>query len=77
MVDTRDTTLSVVVIARADGSGRLSVAQTGTSLCDAPASVGTSAVTARCGTVLVTLQLQINGSAVNGTMTTRLGSVTP
>jgi methionine sulfoxide reductase heme-binding subunit len=77
MVDTRDTTLNVVIVAGADGSGHLSMSQAGTSLCDAPASVGTSAVTAQCGTVLVNLQLVTNGSAINGTMTTRRASVTP
>ena len=77
MVDTRDTTLNVVVVARADGSGQLSLSRAGTSLCNAPASVGASAVTAQCGMVLVSLQLQSDGSAINGTMTTRQAPATP
>ncbi len=77
MVDTRDTALNVVVVANADGSGRLSMSRAGTSLCDAPASIGTSAVTADCGTVSVTLQLVTNGTAINGTLTTRPTPATP
>jgi methionine sulfoxide reductase heme-binding subunit len=77
MVDTRDTTLSVVIVANADGSGHLSVSRSGTSLCSAPASVGSSSITARCGTVVVTMQLVTNGTAINGTLATRSASATP
>jgi sulfoxide reductase heme-binding subunit YedZ len=77
MTDTRDTTLRIVVVARADGSGNLSVSQAGTQVCNAPAVIGTATITAACGTVAVTLQLVTNSSAINGTLTTRSASVNP
>jgi sulfoxide reductase heme-binding subunit YedZ len=77
MVDTRDRSLTVIVVANADGSGRLSVSRAGTSLCIAPASIGTSVVTANCGAVVVSLQLSTNGAGISGTMTTSRASVTP
>ncbi len=77
MVDTRDTQLGVVIVANADGSGRLSIVRSGTSLCDTAASIGSSDVTASCGSVIVTLQLVTNGTAINGTFSTRQASVTP
>ncbi len=62
LTDTRDTTLELVVVAEANGSGTLTVTQSGTRVCVSPATIGSSAVTARCGAVLTTIQVFDEGN---------------
>ena len=72
MVDTRDSTLHVIIVASADGSGTLTATRSGTTVCTAPATIGNSAITAQCGGVLVTVQVFNGGAgAVTGTLTTQ------
>ena len=72
MVDTRDATLQLVIVANADGTGAFTASRGGTSICSAPATIGNTAVTAQCGTVLVTVQVVNSGTAaITGTLTTK------
>jgi methionine sulfoxide reductase heme-binding subunit len=66
--DTRDSALQLVIVANADGTGTLTVTRSGALVCRAVATIGSSAVTARCGSVLASVQVvdQGNGS-IGGT----------
>jgi sulfoxide reductase heme-binding subunit YedZ len=72
LTDTRDTTLQLVIVANADGSGTLTVTRSGAQVCAAAATIGNAGATARCGSVLATIQVadQGNGS-LGGTLTTQ------
>jgi hypothetical protein len=72
LTDTRDSSLLLVVVANADGSGTLTVTRAGADVCRAAATVGNAGVTARCGSVLATIQVvdQGNGS-IGGTLMTQ------
>jgi sulfoxide reductase heme-binding subunit YedZ len=72
LTDTRDTALQLVVTANPDGTGTLTVTRSGGHVCQAVATIGNTAVTARCGSVIATVQVvdQGNGS-IGGTLTTR------
>ena len=76
LTDTRDSALQLVVVANSDGTGTLTVTRSGALVCQVAATIGNTAVTARCGTVLASVQVvdQGNGS-IAGTLTTqKLGS---
>jgi methionine sulfoxide reductase heme-binding subunit len=72
LTDTRDSTLQLVVVANADGTGTLTVTRSGALVCQAAATIGTTSVTARCGSVQASVQVinQGNGS-IAGTLTTQ------
>lgn len=71
LTDSRDTALQLVIVDNADGSGTMSVTRSGTSVCTSAATIG-DAVTARCGSVLVSVQVfDAGGGSVGGTLTTR------
>lgn len=72
LTDTRDSTLQLVVVANPDGTGTLTVTRSGARICESAATIGNTTVSARCGSVLATIQLvdQGNGS-IGGTLTTQ------
>jgi methionine sulfoxide reductase heme-binding subunit len=72
LTDTRDVALQLVIVANSDGTGTLTVNRSGARVCEAVATVATTAVTARCGSTLATITVvdQGNGS-ISGTLTTR------
>ena len=72
LTDTSDSTLQLVVVANSDGSGTLTVTRSGALVCQAAATIGSTAVTARCGSVQASVQVinQGNGS-ISGTLTTQ------
>jgi sulfoxide reductase heme-binding subunit YedZ len=76
LTDSRDRTLQVVIVANANGTGTLTVRRSGASVCVAPATIGNSGVTARCGAILATIQVvdQGNGSASGTLATQRAGA---
>ena len=72
LTDTRDSSLELVVVAAADGSGTLTVTQSGTRICVSPLTIGSNAVTAQCGAVLTTIQVVDQGSgSIRGTLVTQ------
>jgi sulfoxide reductase heme-binding subunit YedZ len=72
LTDTRDNALELVVVAAADGTGTLTVTQSGTRVCVSPLTIGSTAVTAKCGAVLTTIQVvDQGGGAVRGTLVTQ------
>jgi sulfoxide reductase heme-binding subunit YedZ len=75
LTDTRDVALQLVIVANSDGTGTLTVNRSGARVCEAAATVGNTAVTARCGTTLATITVvdQGNGS-ISGTLTTRVAT---
>lgn len=73
LTDQRDPSLQVTIQANSDGSGQLNVTRSGTTVCAAPATIGDT-VTARCGTVLVGVQVfQQASGALSGTLVTQAG----
>ena len=70
LTDTRDSTLQLVIVANADGTGTLRVTRPAGQVCLAAATIGNTSVTARCGAVLAAIQItdQGNGS-IGGTLT--------
>ena len=72
LTDTRDSTLQLVIVANADGTGTLRVTRPAGQVCLAAATIGNTSVTARCGAVLAAIQItdQGNGS-IGGTLTTQ------
>jgi methionine sulfoxide reductase heme-binding subunit len=71
LTDQRDPTLQVTIQANPDGSGRLNVTVSGTTVCAAPASIRDT-VTARCGSVLVGVQLfQETSGSLSGSLVTQ------
>ena len=75
MTDTRDGTLEVVIVARADGSGTVTVLRSRASICSAPATFGSTTATATCGAMQVVVQIAPGGSSISGTLTTRAAGV--
>jgi len=75
LTDTRDTTLQLVVVANPNGTGTLTVTRSGALVCRAAATIGNTSVSARCGSVLASVQVvdQGNGS-IGGTLTTHRSS---
>lgn len=72
MVDTRDSTLQLVIVASSNGTGTLTVTRARATVCAAAATIGSSSVTAQCGAILATVQVVTQGtSAVTGTLTTQ------
>jgi methionine sulfoxide reductase heme-binding subunit len=72
LTDTRDRALQLVIVANADGSGTLTVTRSGGDVCQAPATIGNTSVTARCGGVLAAIQIVDQGNgAIGGTLTTQ------
>jgi sulfoxide reductase heme-binding subunit YedZ len=71
LTDIRDATLRVVIVAKADGSGSLTVSRSGSALCAGAAVIGTTRVTGGCGSVRVTIDLAGQGGALSGTMSTQ------
>ena len=71
LTDQTDPSLQVTIMANADGSGSLTVTRSGTRVCSAPATIRQS-VTARCGAVLVGVQVvqQATGT-IAGTLVTQ------
>jgi methionine sulfoxide reductase heme-binding subunit len=75
MTDTRDATLEVVIVARADGSGSVTVFRSRATICSAPATFGSTTATAQCGAVQVVVQIAPGGASISGTLTTRAAGV--
>jgi methionine sulfoxide reductase heme-binding subunit len=72
LVDRRDSTLQLVIIANADGTGTLSATRGGAAVCASSAIIGTTSVTAQCGSVLLTVQVVDDGAGtISGTLTTQ------
>jgi sulfoxide reductase heme-binding subunit YedZ len=73
MIDSRDSTLEVVIVANADGSGSITVFRSRAAICAAPATFGSTTATAQCGSMQVVVQIAPGGGAsISGTLTTRL-----
>jgi methionine sulfoxide reductase heme-binding subunit len=72
MTDTRDSTLHLVILANADGSGSMTVTRSGATICSSPATISGAVATARCGSVQASVQIFQNGASIGGTLTTRL-----
>ncbi len=71
LTDQRDPTIQLTIVASADGSGTLTVYQSGQTICTSAASFG-SAVSGQCGAVLVNVQVFTQGdTGVAGTLTTQ------
>jgi methionine sulfoxide reductase heme-binding subunit len=76
MADTRDAALEVVIVARADGSGTVTLFRSRATICSAPATFGSTTATAQCGAVQVVVQIAPGGGAsISGTLTTRAAGV--
>jgi methionine sulfoxide reductase heme-binding subunit len=75
MTDTRDATLQVVIVAKADGSGTLTVFRSRATICFAPATFGSTTATAQCGALQVVVQIAPGGASISGTLTTRAAGV--
>jgi sulfoxide reductase heme-binding subunit YedZ len=76
MTDTRDAALEVVIVARADGSGTVTLFRSRATICSAPATFGSTTATAQCGAVQVVVQIAPGGGAsISGTLTTRAAGV--
>lgn len=75
LTDTRDTALEVVIVARADGSGSVTVFRSRATICAAPATFGSTTATAQCGAVQVVVQIAPGGASISGTLTTRAAGV--
>jgi methionine sulfoxide reductase heme-binding subunit len=75
MTDTRDATLEVVIVAKADGSGTVTVFRSRAAICSAPATFGSTTATAQCGAVQVVVQIAPGGASISGTLTTRAAGV--
>jgi methionine sulfoxide reductase heme-binding subunit len=75
MVDTRDATLEVVIVARADGSGSVTVFRSRARICSGAATFGSATATAQCGAVQVVVQIAPGGASISGTLTTRAAGV--
>jgi methionine sulfoxide reductase heme-binding subunit len=75
MTDTRDATLVLVIVAKSDGSGSVSVFRSRVAICAAPATFGSTTVTAQCGAVQVVVQIAPGGASISGTLTTRAAGV--
>lgn len=75
MTDSRDATLEVVIVAKADGSGTLTVFRSRATICSAPATFGSTTATAQCGAVQVVVQIAPGGASISGTLTTRAAGV--
>jgi len=72
LTDIRDAALQIVVVANADGTGTVSVTRAGARVCQAAATIGTSDVTARCGSVLATINVvDLGNGSIGGTLTTQ------
>jgi len=72
LADTRDATLHVVVVAGADGSGKLTLSRSGTTICTAAATISADSATGRCGSVRVDVQLAAGSDgSIEGTLITR------
>jgi sulfoxide reductase heme-binding subunit YedZ len=71
LADSRDSTLQVVIVANADGSGSMRVSRSGTTICSAPATIAGATATAQCGSIRAAVQIFQNGAAIGGTLTTQ------
>jgi methionine sulfoxide reductase heme-binding subunit len=72
LTDTRDRALQLVIVANADGGGTLTVTRSGGHVCQVPATIGNTSVTARCGGVVAAIQIVDEGNgSIGGTLTTR------
>lgn len=72
MQDQRDSSLTLTIVAQADGNGSLTVFRNGHSICAAPATISDT-VTAQCGQVNVAVQVsgQEGGDPVSGRLITQ------
>ena len=72
LTDTRDSALQLVIVANSDGTGTLTVTRSGALVCQVAATIGNTAVTARCGAVEASLQVVDRGNgSIAGTLTTQ------
>ena len=73
LTEVRDSSLRVVVVASADGTATLTVTRSGTRLCQAPATIGSTAlVVAQCGPVIAHVQVvDLGDGSISGTLTTQ------